>query len=407
MPPTSLAEAQALDAADPFRALRDRFALPEGVIYLDGNSLGPLPRAVPARIEAVMREEWGERLIRSWNEADWWNAPRRIGDRIARLLGVGDGTVVATDTTSTNAFKLVVAAARLRGGAILAEADNFPTDTYIAEEAARLLGRPFRMVVGADMQGALGDDVAVAIVTHVNYRTAARADMAALQAEAARHGTRIVWDLSHSIGAVPLDLARDGAELAVGCSYKYLNGGPGAPAWLYVAEALQPMLRSPIPGWWGHADAFAFDSRYRPAPDIGRFLGGTQPMLSLLALEESLRLFEGIAMAALWDKAIGLFDLFAARVEVLCPELEIASPREAGARGSHIALRHEGAQGIVAAMIARGVIGDYRAPDIARFGLTPLTLRHADIWRATGILAEAMREGAWRDGRPEPRGSVT
>ncbi|NIJ06850.1 kynureninase [Sphingomonas vulcanisoli] len=393
----TLPDAEALDRADPFAEFRDRFALPEGVIYLDGNSLGALPRSVAARLEAVARHEWGERLIRSWNEADWWNAPRRIGDRIARLLGVSDGEVIATDSTSVNLFKLIMAAAGTRDGAIIAEADNFPTDTYVAEEAARLLGRPFRLVAGSGMVDALVADVAAAVITQVNYRTAARADIAALEERARRHGTRIVWDLSHSIGAVPLDLARDGASLAVGCSYKYLNGGPGAPAWLYVASALQAKLRSPIAGWWGHADAFAFDGQYRPAPDIARFLGGTQPMLSLLALEESLTLFERVDMDRLWAKSVRLFDLFAARIEALCPELTILTPRDPALRGSHIALHHPDAQRIITALIERGVIGDYRAPDIARFGLTPLTLSHADILYATGIIGDVMASGAWRD----------
>ena len=403
----TLADVEALDAADPFARYRERFALPEGVIYLDGNSLGPLPASVPRRLEEVARREWGDRLIRSWNEADWWTAPRRIGDRIGRLLGVRTGEVVATDSTSVNLFKLIVAAAGMRDGAIVAEADNFPTDAYIAEEAARLLGRPFRLVAGEAIAAALGDDVAVAVITQVNYRTAARADIGALEARARRHGTRIVWDLSHSIGAVPLDLARDGATLAVGCSYKYLNGGPGAPAWLYVASDLQPMLRSPIAGWWGHADAFAFDSAYRPAPDIARFLGGTQPMLSLLALEDGLTLFDRIDMARLWDKSVSLFDLFAARIDALCPELTILTPRDPALRGSHIALHHPEARRIIAALIERDVVGDYRAPDIARFGLTPLTLRYADIWRATEIIAEIMTTAAWKHAAIEPAGRVT
>jgi len=407
MLPQSLAEAEALDRDDPLRRFRDRFALPEGLIYLDGNSLGPLPRATPDRIAEVATREWGERLIRSWNEAGWWEAPVRIGDKIARLIGADDGEVVATDSTSVNLYKLVVAAAALKPGAILIENDNFPTDGYVVQQAARLTGRECRMVSGDALEAAIDDSVSVVVATQVNYRTAARLDIAALEDGAARVGARIVWDLSHSIGAVPLDLPRDGATLAVGCGYKYLNGGPGAPAWLYVARDLQDRLTSPIAGWWGHADPFGFASDYRAAGGIRRFLAGTQPMLSLLALESGVDLFLEAEMAEVWAKSVRLFDLFAARIEATCPELTILSPRDPAKRGSHIALGHPQAYGIVQALIDRGVIGDYRAPDIARFGLTPLTLGHADVWRACETLSTVMREQSWADPRYASRNSVT
>ena len=404
----TLDEARARDAADPLAAFRARFRLPPGVIYLDGNSIGALPAATPARLARIVEHEWGERLIRSWNEADWITAPQRIGGRIARVLGVGADEVIATDgSTSTALYKLIVAAAALGDGAILAEADNFPTDAHVAEEAARLLGRPFRTMAGADIAAAIGPDVAVAIVTHVNYRTGARADMAALNAVARAHGTRILWDLSHSAGAVPLDLARDGAELAVGCGYKYLNGGPGAPAYLHVARALQPRLRSPIAGWWGHAAPFDFVQDYRPAAGIDRFLCGTPPMLSLLSLECGVDLLVEADMAEIWAKSTALFDLFAAQVDALCPEVTIVSPRDATKRGSQIALEHPQAYGIVQALIARGVIGDYRDPAIARFGLTPLYLGYEDVWRATEALAEVIAGREWDDPRYARRAAVT
>jgi kynureninase len=403
----TLQEAEARDAADPLKSYRALFDLPAELIYLDGNSLAPLPRATPERLQGVVSEEWGKGLVGSWNHAGWWEAPIRIGNKIAPLLGARPGEVVATDTTSANLFKLVMAAAALKPGAILAERDNFPTDAHIASEAARLLGRPFRLVDGADLADALATDVSVAIVTHVNYRTAARADMVKLNAAADRSGVTMIWDLSHSIGAVPLDLPRDGTRLAVGCSYKYLNGGPGAPAWLYVASDLQGDLRTPIAGWWGHAAPFAFEAEYRPADGIARFLSGTQPMLSLLSAEVGIDLMQSVDMVAVWEKSIALFELFADRMAALCPELTLVTPRDPAKRGSHISFQHEGAYGIIQALIERGVVGDYRAPGIARFGLTPLYLGFGDIWRASAILADVVRSEVWKDPRFATSRTVT
>jgi kynureninase len=390
-------DACALDAADPLAGFRDRFRIPEGLIYLDGNSLGALPRTTPDRLASTIEREWGTGLIASWNEAGWLDSPLRVGAKIARLIGASADEVVACDSTSLNLFKLVMAAAGTRPGAIVAEADNFPTDAHIARRAAELLGREFRMISGAETGAAIDDGVAVAIVTHVNYRTAHRHDMAALNAHASASGTHIVWDLSHSAGAVPLDLARDGATLAVGCGYKYLNGGPGAPAWLYVERALQPVLTSPTAGWWGHKAPFDFEADFVPAPGISRFLVGTPPILGLAALEEGIDLLLEADMKLVWQKAIALFDLFAARIALLCPELVLASPREAAKRGSHIAFRHPAAYPIVRALAARNVVGDFRAPDIARFGLTPLTLGYRDIWSATETIATILRDGSWQE----------
>ena len=364
-------EVRRWDAADPLAAFRARFALPEGLIYLDGNSLGALPRQTAARLKTVVEQEWGEGLIRSWNDRDWVSAPRRVGAKIARLIGANEDEVVIADSTSVCLFKLLMAAGEARGGAILAESDNFPTDAHVAARVAELLGREYRPTPRARIADALGDDVAAAVLAHVDYRTARRHDMATLNAT----GVPIVWDLSHSVGAVPVDLKRDGAQLAVGCGYKFLNGGPGAPAFLYVAHDLQTRLASPIAGWWGHKTPFAFSCDFEPAPGIARFLSGTPAMLGLLALESGVDLMLESDAQARWDKSVRLHDLFATRIAALCPELERVTPDDPDERGSHIALRHPHALGIVRALIERGVIGDFRAPDTARSGLPPLTLR--------------------------------
>jgi kynureninase len=351
----------------------------------------------------VVEQEWGQALIRSWNDSDWVGAPQRVGAKIARLLGVERDEVIVADSTTVCLFKLLMAAGEARDGAILAESDNFPTDAHVAGRVAELLGRPYRPTPRAEIAEALTDDVAAAVVSHVDYRTARRHDMAALNA----HGVPIVWDLSHSVGAVPLDLKRDGATLAVGCGYKFLNGGPGAPAFLYVARDLQAQLRSPIAGWWGHKAPFDFSCDYAPAPDIGRFLSGTPAMLGLLALESGVDLMLEADARARWEKSIRLHDLFADRIATLCPALQRVTPDDPEKRGSHIAFRHPHALAIVRALIERGVIGDFRTPDIARFGLTPLTLRYEDVWNAAAIVAEVMADDAWRDDRFLSGGVVT
>ena len=396
-------EVREWDAADPLAYFRDRFALPDGVIYLDGNSLGALPRDTAIRLKTVVEQEWGEGLIRSWNDRDWVAAPRRVGAKIARLIGADEDEVVVADSTSVCLFKLLMAAGATREGAILAESDNFPTDAHVAGRVAELLGRDYRPTPRSQVAEALTDDIAVAVLAHVDYRTARRHDMAALNAK----GTPIVWDLSHSVGALPLDLKRDGASLAVGCGYKFLNGGPGAPAFLYVARAPQARLESPIAGWWGHKAPFDFSCSFEPADDIARFLSGTPAMLGLLALESGVDLILEADAALRWEKSVRLHDLFAMRIAALCPELERVTPDDAEERGSHIAFRHPAALAIVRALIARNVIGDFRTPDIARFGLTPLTLRYEDVWTATQILSDVMASGAWRDIRFQSGGPVT
>ena len=404
----TLDEARALDAADRLASLRERFALPEDVIYLDGNSLGALPRATAERQRDVVEREWGEDLIRSWNKAGWIDAPQRIGAGIARLIGARPNEVIVADSTSVNLFKLLVAASRLSARPVLlSEAGNFHTDLHIASGAADVTGLRLDIAPRTEIEQRIGADTNLLLLTHVHYKTADRFDMAAITARARDAGALTLWDLSHSVGAVPLRLNEDGAELAVGCGYKYLNGGPGAPAFLYVAEHLQERLVSPLRGWMGHAAPFDFTDDYVPAPGIARFLAGTPPVLSFAALECGVGSFDGVAMEDLWAKSISLFDLFARLMAERCPELACISPREAERRGSHISFRHPHAFEICQALIEAGVIGDFRAPDVVRFGLTPLYLRFEDVWRAVDRIAGIAETGAWRDPRFAIRAKVT
>lgn len=406
----SLDEARALDAADPLAHLRARFQLPDGVIYLDGNSLGPLPCATVERQRDMLERQWGDGLIRSWNDADWIDAPARIGGKIARLIGAQPHEVLVADSVSVNIFKLLVAAAQLSPERIqiLSEAGNFHTDLHIASGVADMLPdmRLDVMERGA-LADALGAQTNVALLTHVHYKTAERYDMAGLTAKARDAGARIVWDLSHSVGGVPLDLNGCGAELAVGCGYKYLNGGPGAPAFLYVAEALQERLVSPLRGWFGHARPFAFEDDYEPAPGIARFQAGTPPMLSMDALESGIASFDNIDMAAIWAKSVKLFTLFEILASQHCEALSCVSPSDPETRGSHISFRFDHAYELCQALIAEGVIGDFRAPDIIRFGLTPLYLSFEDVARAVAIMADILDSERWRDPRFAERGRVT
>lgn len=403
----TLLDARALDAADPLASIRDRFMLPEGVIYLDGNSLGPLPRATPAALDELTHRQWGERLIRSWNEG-WIDAPQRLGAKLAPLLGARADEVIVGDSTSANLFKLLVAALRVAPGrgTIVSERGNFPTDLHIAEGAAACVpGGTLRAVPRGEVPAALGPDTAVLMLTHVHYKTAARWDMAALTAAAHAAGALVLWDLSHSAGAVPLDLSGAGVDLAVGCGYKYLNGGPGAPAFLYVAERWHDRLASPLSGWMGHAEPFAFGDDYRPAPGMKRWLAGTPPMLAMAALEAGLNAWADVDLPQVWAKSAALFDIIAAAGDRL--GLECVTPREPERRGSHIGFRHPHAYALAQALIARGVIGDFRAPDILRLGLTPLYLSHEQVWRAGETLADILRTGAWRACADAVRQAVT
>ncbi|HXH17212.1 MAG TPA: kynureninase [Sphingomonas sp.] len=393
----TLEDARALDAADPLAACRDKFALPEGVIYLDGNSLGALPKATPAALADVATRQWGDRLIRSWNEG-WIDAPQRIGAKIAPLIGAGPDEVIIGDTTSTHLFKALVAALRSNPGrhTVLSESGNFPTDLHIAEGAVACVpGARLKVVARQDLAAALDDDTAVLMLTHVHYKTSDRFDMAAWTDRAHEAGALMLWDLSHSVGAVPIDLTGANADLAVGCTYKYLNGGPGAPAFLYVAKRWQDRFASPLSGWMGHAAPFAFEDAYRPAPGMKRWLAGTPAMLSTAALETALDLWADIDQQAIATKSAQLFDILAAAGDAL--GLDCVSPRDPSNRGSHISFRHPDAYAITQALIARGVIGDFRDPDILRLGLTPLYLSHEDVWRAGDILRETLETQAWRD----------
>ena len=404
----SHAEAVAADAADPLRPLRERFLLPEDVIYLDGNSLGPLPRATPARQQAVIAEQWGHSLIRSWNEHGWIEAPQRSGARLAPLLGARPHEVIVADSTSVNLFKLLVAAARLSNRpALLSESGNFHTDLHIASGVADLLGLRLDIAPRQEVEARIGEETNLLLLTHVHYKSSERFDMAAVTRRARAAGALTVWDLSHSVGAVPLHLNAWGADLAVGCGYKYLNGGPGAPAFLYVAEHLQERLVSPLRGWMGHAAPFDFTDDYRPAAGIDRFLAGTPPILGLAALDAGIDTFEGVSMERLWTKSIALFDVFHGLVEARCPELECISPRGPEQRGSHISFRHPNAFELCQALIAEGVIGDFRAPDVIRFGLTPLYLGFEDVWLAVDRLARILDSGRWREPRFAVRAKVT
>jgi kynureninase len=390
----------AADASDPLAGFRSRFSLPQGVIYLDGNSLGALPVATPGRLARAAEREWGESLITSWNVHDWIGAPRRVGDKIAPLVGANAGEVIVADSTSVNLFKLLAAAVRHQAGrrAILSEPGNFPTDLYVAQGLAELLPNcRLRTVAADDITDAIDDDTAVVMLTHVHYKSGRKLDMAAITAAAHAKGALVLWDLSHSVGAVEVALNRCDADLAVGCGYKYLNGGPGAPAFLFVAERLQGALASPLSGWMGHAEPFAFDDAYRPAPGIDRFACGTPPMLSLLALEQGVDLMREAEPALIAAKAEALSELFIEAVLGRCAGLglSLVSPRAFADRGSHVSFAFHDAYAVCSALIDRGVIGDFRAPDVVRFGFTPLYTRFVDVWAAAEILAEVMITQAW------------
>ncbi len=404
---TTLAECQARDAADPLALLRDRFALPEGVIYLDGNSLGALPKATAARLAEVVAQEWGRGLVRSWNEADWIEAPRRVGAKIARLIGAGADEVVVTDSTSVNLYKLLHAVLADGRRTLLTEPGNFPTDQYIAQGlAAGLPGVRYATAPRGEIVAAAGPDTAV-LLTHVHYKSGERYPMAEIETAVRARGGVVVWDLSHSVGAVPLDLAAAGAELAVGCGYKYLNGGPGAPAFLYVARGWQERLVSPLAGWLGHAAPFAFADAYEPAPGIDRFQCGTPPILSLAALECGVELMLQADRAALYAKGQALCELFIERIDAQCPQLKLVTPRDPARRGSHVSYRHPHAYPVTQALIARGVIGDFREPDVIRFGFAPLYNSFADAWRAAEVVAEVLADGVWDDLSEAARARVT
>ncbi|MFL6743616.1 MAG: kynureninase [Sphingomicrobium sp.] len=406
----TLEDARALDTADPLAFARERFVVPDGVVYLDGNSLGALPVATADRLREVTERQWGEDLIASWNKNGWIDWPTRIAAKLAPLVGARPSELLIADSTSVCLFKLLAAAVRARPGrrTILTQRRNFPTDLYVAQGLADMLGLTLKAVPAEEVIGAIDQDTAAVTLTHVGYRSAAFHDMAATNAAAHAAGALTVWDLSHSAGALELELDEAGCDLAVGCGYKYLNGGPGAPAFLYVAERLQAELRSPLQGWMGHAEPFAFDEAYRPAPGILSFLTGTPSILALAALDAGLDTFNGIAMRDLAAKARALSRLFVDEVEARCGNVvRLASPRDPTQRGSHVVFAHPEGYAVMQALIARGVIGDFRAPDLMRFGFAPLYNSHAEVVRAAEILADILASREWDQPRFKERAKVT
>lgn len=388
-----------------FAATRALFDLPAGVIYLDGNSLGPLPRGVAARLSQAVTDEWGQMLITGWNRAGWMDLPARVGDRVGRLIGAPQGSVVMGDTLSIKVYQALASALELRPErrVILSDTGNFPSDLYMAEGLCRTLGPDYRLetVAPDDVADAIGEHVAVLMLTEVDYRTGRRHDMPALVARAHAAGALVIWDLAHSAGALPVDVSGADVDFAVGCSYKYLNSGPGGPAFIYVAPRLAPVVRPALSGWLGHEAPFAFDLDYRPATGIDRMRVGTPPVLQLVALDAALDVWDGVDMQELRAASIALQQDFIARVEESCSELVLASPRNPAQRGSQVSFRHPEGYAIMQALIAQGVIGDFRAPDILRFGFTPLYLGANEVQRAAEILAVIMAERAWD--RPEYR----
>lgn len=405
------AHAEALDAADPLARFRDAFVLPEGVIYLDGNSLGPLPKATMPRLGQVAEREWGQGLITSWNAAGWIDAPERAGEKLARLVGARPHEVIVADSTSVNLFKLAAGALSLRPGrrTIVTESGNFPTDVYVLEGVCRMAGATLKVLPSDQVVDAIDDDTACVVLTHVHYKTARRWDMASVTAAAHARGALALWDLSHSTGAICVDLNAQQADLAVGCGYKYLNGGPGAPAFLFVAERHQAAIRSPLSGWMGHAEPFAFEERYRPSDGVRAMLCGTPPILGLAALEVGLDLQLEADPRAVERKGQSLCRLFIDLVETRCAGhgLMLTGPREMAQRGLHVSFAHPDAHAIVQALIAQGVIGDFRDPDIARFGFSPLYLSHGDVWDAVEILRHILSTHAYERPEYQARAAVT
>ncbi len=408
--PSTRAACEALDAADPLAFARARFRLPAGVTYLDGNSLGALPAAVPARLARTVEREWGEGLIGSWNAAGWIEGPARLGARIAPLVGAEAGSVIVADSTSVNLFKLAAAALDLRPErrTVLVDAEDFPTDLYMLQGLAGLVGGlEVRALAEADWAGALDGSVALLVSSHVNYRSGAVRDMAGWTARAHAAGALALWDLSHSAGALQVDLRGAEADFAVGCGYKYFNGGPGAPAFLYVAERWRGRARNPLSGWMGHAAPFAFEGVHRQGEGMARWLCGTPSILAFAALEAGLDTFDAVDMAQVERKAAALTDLFAQTVERLAPGVFASALPPGARRGSHVSLRHPHAHELVQALIVEGVVGDFRAPDILRFGFTPLYLGHAEVFDAAARLADLAAGDRWRDPRFAVRAAVT
>ena len=394
-----------------FAATRAMFDLPDGVIYLDGNSLGPLPRTAAARVAQTVTAEWGKLLITGWNKAGWMDQPSRIGDRIAKLIGAEPGSVVMGDTLSIKVYQALASALEMNPSrrVILSDTGNFPSDLYIAEGLCRTLGQGYtlRLVAPEDLAGAIDDTIAVTLITEADYRTGQKHDMAALTGKAHAHGALTVWDLAHSAGAFPVHLAACNVDFAVGCTYKYLNSGPGGPAFIYVAPRHADTARPALSGWLGHDAPFAFETTYRPGAGIERMRVGTPPVLQLAALEAALDIWDHADIADVRTQSLALTDRFIAGVEAACPALTLATPRNHNHRGSQVSFRHPDSYAIMQALIARGLIGDFRSPDILRFGFTPLYISLADVDRAVEILTDVMANALWDDPNYKIRAKVT
>lgn len=407
-------ECLAWDSEDPLAGFRDRFLLPEGVIYLDGNSLGPLPSQTVSFLDSVVRAQWGRDLIKSWNDAGWFDKPRALGDLLAPMVGGSPGEVIIGESTSVSLFQTLTAAARLRPSrhVVVAEAHDFPTDLYVLGSVQEVAGGLERRLIDAEngpLDSVLNDDVAVVLLSHVNYRTGEMYDMAEVTRQIHRAGALVVWDLCHSVGAVPVDLTGSDVDFAVGCTYKYLNGGPGSPSFMYVAQRHHEGSAPPLTGWHGHADPFAFSAEYRPAPGITRFRIGTPPVLSMAALESTLQMWQEVDLGDVRRKSLELTDLFISLVEARLAGwvTDIVVPRNHAARGSQVALRVQDGYAVMQALIERGVIGDFRAPDLMRFGFTPLYLSKTDVWDAVEVLHQVLASESWRADRHHVRNEVT
>jgi len=390
---------------------KEAFILPDGVIYLDGNSLGPMPRAVAARVQTMLADEWGEMLIRGWNAAGWMDQPSRVGHQVARIVGAAEGSVVMGDTLSLKVFQALAAAIKMvpKRRVILSDTGNFPSDLYMAEGLAGLMGQGYelRTVAPEDVESAIDDSIAVVMLTQVDYRTGRMHDMKALTALAQRHGAVMLWDLAHSAGAVQVDLAGSNCEFAIGCTYKYLNGGPGAPAFIYVRPDLVDTIEPALSGWLGHRQPFAFDLNYKAGAGIERMRVGTPPVIQLTALEVAMDLWADVDMAQLRAESVALQEQFIMEIERDVPELTLASPRDSAVRGSQVSFRFHEGYAAMQAVIDRGVIGDFRAPDIMRFGFTPMYLDSMDISAAVAIIADVMNNSLWDRDEYKVRGRVT
>ncbi len=391
--------------------IKEKFVLPDGMIYLDGNSLGPLPKGVHDRLSAMVTDEWGQHLIKGWNVDDWMGQPMRVGNMVARLIGAPDGSVTMGDTLSIKVYQALSAAVQMRPDrrVILSDNGNFPSDLYMAEGLIAQLDRDYelRIVAPEQVAEAMTDDVAVAMITQVDYRTGRMHDMAAITAAAHDAGVVMLWDLAHSAGAVPVDLTACACEFAVGCTYKYLNGGPGAPAFIYARPDIVDDIRPALSGWLGHDAPFAFETSYRPARDIERMRVGTPPVLQMTALEAALEVWDGIDMQHLRARSVALCELFIAEVESRCPALTLHSPRDAAMRGSQVSFAFEHGYAAMQALIARDVIGDFRAPNVMRFGFTPLYIDESDVRRAVDVLADVLDNRLWDDPAYQKAGRVT